>query len=30
MLLPGVSASGLPTQNDEMWDGLQEGTEAEF
>ena len=30
MLLPGVSASGLPTQNDEMWEGLQEGTEAEF
>ena len=30
MLLPGVSASGLPTQNDEMWDGLQEGTDAEF
>ena len=30
MLLPGVSASGLPTQKDEMWEGLQEGTEAEF
>jgi hypothetical protein len=30
MLLPGVTAAGLPTQNDDMWDGLQEGTEAEF
>ena len=30
MLLPGVSAAGLPTQNDDMWDGLQEGTDAEF
>ena len=30
MLLPGVLASALPTQNDEMWDGLQEGTEEEF
>ena len=30
MLLPGVSAAGLPTQNDDMWDGLQAGTDAEF
>ena len=30
MLLPGVSAASLPTQNDDMWDGLQEGTDAEF
>lgn len=30
MLLPGVSAAGLPTQNDDMWDGLQEGTDVEF
>ena len=30
MLLPGVTAASLPTQNDETWDGLQEGTDEEF
>ena len=30
MLLPGVNASVLPTQNDDMWDGLQESSDEDF